>query len=440
MKRAKKQNSAKKIVTIICIMVLLLSIVGIFRVCAKEENFTITKIDVSEKSATVDVKELNFEKSEINSDVVYHKVGDYITYKITIKNNDSTSYKIIDVSDNNVNSFISYDYSDFKDKEIKANETTELYVTVKYLKELDDVTKREQEMDVDIKISLEDEKGKIVTEEVKINSNNPKTGDSITPYVSGIIISAAVLVFIAGKKNKKRNNRRKKFLGVLIAVAVLTPSVTRAAGNALTFNFKSTFVLNDKLVLTYTNVSGEEETFVVGYGKTIPVPDELEKTGYNFLGWYDENGEKVEGEIKNFKEDLKLTPKFELITYDISYELDGGEADTTSTYTIESGDITLPKPEKAGYTFVGWTGSNGKVPQKEVTIKKGSYGDKEYTANWETINYTLSYNLNGGLLETENPLTYTIESKDITINNPKKFGYTFTGWTGTELDDKTETL
>lgn len=40
-------------------------------------------MEVSEKSASVDVKKLGFEKTEINSDIIYHNVGDYIKYKIS---------------------------------------------------------------------------------------------------------------------------------------------------------------------------------------------------------------------------------------------------------------------------------------------------------------------------------------------------------------------
>ena len=54
--------------------------------------------------------------------------------------------------------------------------------------------------------------------------------------------------------------------------------------------------------------------------------------------------------------------------------------------------------------------------------------------------YTITYDLAGGTVATENPATYTIESSDITLNNPTKDGYTFAGWTGTGLDAATETV
>ncbi|MBQ8131115.1 MAG: InlB B-repeat-containing protein, partial [Bacilli bacterium] len=64
----------------------------------------------------------------------------------------------------------------------------------------------------------------------------------------------------------------------------------------------------------------------------------------------------------------------------------------------------------------------------EITIPKGSRGNRTYTAVWEPIDYNIDYDLDGGSLE--NPInTYNIESDDITLSTPTKDGYTFTGWT-----------
>ena len=44
--------------------------------------------------------------------------------------------------------------------------------------------------------------------------------------------------------------------------------------------------------------------------------------------------------------------------------------------------FTLNNPIRASYSFRGWTGSNGSVPNPVVTIPKGSTGAKSYNANW----------------------------------------------------------
>ena len=99
-----------------------------------------------------------------------------------------------------------------------------------------------------------------------------------------------------------------------------------------------------------------------------------------------------------------------------------------TTYTIDTDDFTLKAPTKTGYTFIGWTGSNGNTPQTTVTIVKGSTGDRNYVAHWEVTSYSITYNLiNGGI--ADNPTTYTVD-EPLTLTNPTKTGYTFTGWTG----------
>ena len=73
------------------------------------------------------------------------------------------------------------------------------------------------------------------------------------------------------------------------------------------------------------------------------------------------------------------------INYTITYNLDGGTANNKTSYNIETATFTLSNPTKNGYVFVGWTGSNGTTPQKNVSIAKGTTGNKSYTAIFEKI-------------------------------------------------------
>ena len=56
------------------------------------------------------------------------------------------------------------------------------------------------------------------------------------------------------------------------------------------------------------------------------------------------------------------------------------------------------------------------------------------------IAYNISYTLNNGTNSAANPFNYTIESGNITLVAPTRTGYTFIGWTGTALADKTMTV
>ena len=45
------------------------------------------------------------------------------------------------------------------------------------------------------------------------------------------------------------------------------------------------------------------------------------------------------------------------------------------------------------------------------------------------IQYNITYNLDGGIVESSNPKNYTIESPTFTLTNPSRAGYIFLGWT-----------
>lgn len=70
------------------------------------------------------------------------------------------------------------------------------------------------------------------------------------------------------------------------------------------------------------------------------------------------------------------------------------------------------------------------MPQASVSIYQGSIGNRTYTATWTPVNYTISYDLNGGAVTVSNPTSYNIETPTFTLNNPVRLGYVFVGWTG----------
>ena len=74
-----------------------------------------------------------------------------------------------------------------------------------------------------------------------------------------------------------------------------------------------------------------------------------------------------------------------LSSYPLDLDPNGGTlVDAPASYQVFDG-LTIPEPERPGFTFVGWTGSNGDTPQKNVYIRPGSYGSLYYQAQWEPI-------------------------------------------------------
>ena len=190
--------------------------------------------------------------------------------------------------------------------------------------------------------------------------------------------------------------------------------------------------------ITYTLNGGNvtnTETYTVEDTVVINAP---EKTGYTFDGW---TGTGLSEETKSITlakgtiGNKEYTANWTAKTYTVTFDANGGTASKTEDTATYDSNFTLATAERKGYEFVGWK-ADGK------TYTTGDWKtDKniELVAEWKVINYTISYNLDGGSITGTNPAAYTVEDS-ITLKNPTKTGYTFAGWTGTDLSGKTMTV
>ena len=112
-----------------------------------------------------------------------------------------------------------------------------------------------------------------------------------------------------------------------------------------------------------------------------------------------------------------------------------GTAPTSPASCTYGSTFTMPSAMSAtGYTFNKWSvnGNTFGAGQTNVTCNYtnlGVYsGTATITGTWNLIEYTITYNLNGGTNSSSNPSSYTIETATITLANPTKNGYTFAGW------------
>lgn len=159
------------------------------------------------------------------------------------------------------------------------------------------------------------------------------------------------------------------------------------------------------------------------------------RTGYIFLGWTGEGITEPQKTIEipqGSTGDRTYTANWQVIEYTIITLLEGGNAGTSEVYfyTVEQ-TVTLPTPTRTGYTFLGWTGEGITTPQPNVTIPKGSTGDKTYIENWILTGYTITMDLNGG--SGQEKVIYTITDEEFELPTPTRNGYEFVGWTGERI-------
>ena len=125
-----------------------------------------------------------------------------------------------------------------------------------------------------------------------------------------------------------------------------------------------------------------------------------------------------------------ITAQWTANTYTVTYDVNGGNAlsTTTKTVTYDSTYKTLPTPTRTGYTFKGWytAASGGTKITASSTVSTAS--DHTLYAQWTAKTFTITFNANGG--DTPNPTTKTVtyDSTYRDLATCTRTGYTFNGW------------
>ena len=156
---------------------------------------------------------------------------------------------------------------------------------------------------------------------------------------------------------------------------------------------------------------------------TLPTPT---RTGYTFVGWYDQYGWTRFDTTGTWRETSGYTlyAFWQANSYNVSLDVNGGwmweSNNLTATYDSW---LTLPIPSRDGYTFLGWFTSNG-VQLTDCTWNYTS--DYSVIANWQANEYTITFDGNGGSVDSSS-MTVTYD-KSYTFPTPTRTGYTFLGW------------
>ena len=114
---------------------------------------------------------------------------------------------------------------------------------------------------------------------------------------------------------------------------------------------------------------------------TLPTP---KRDYYTFDGWY--QGTTKMTSISGITADVTLTAKWTPVEYSIFYNLNGGAlpegTDNPTTFTVESGEITLPNPTRDGCVFGGWYGNEDFEGDAITTINSADATDFYLYAKW----------------------------------------------------------
>ncbi len=162
------------------------------------------------------------------------------------------------------------------------------------------------------------------------------------------------------------------------------------------------------------------------------------RVGYTFGGWYTDS--KFKTKVTTIKVgttgNKTLYAKWTPITFSIKFNANGGKGTTKALSNIaynKSVKLTKNAFTRKGYKFIGWNtkkDGTGDPYANQASIKNLTTKNKStltFYAQWQIINYKITYNLNGGVNNEENPATYDVNTA-FKFKTPTKVGYTFKGF------------
>lgn len=210
------------------------------------------------------------------------------------------------------------------------------------------------------------------------------------------------------------------------------------------FNAGGKFVTLGKLMTAKTDVAGMAGE--IDNGK-LALYSEIDTEKFNervlnSIGWYGENaltlvtntthkGYEADGKIDAYH--LNGTMSFQSVTFDAGTN-DKVENMPADGYYLVNDRITLSAPTREGYTFLGWSAAQDTpvITANPETDGETLYpadhewtviGDVTFTAVWEPVEYTITYNWRGvvkpaDVKNVNNPETFTADELPITLKAP----------------------
>lgn len=177
-----------------------------------------------------------------------------------------------------------------------------------------------------------------------------------------------------------------------------------------------------------------KDYYLPGTVLELPTEGNLNRQGYQFLGWKDKDTDKLVETIPANATGIKnVVAQWKANTYTVTFNANGGTVETktqTVTYGSTYGSTygELPTPTREGYEFAGWfTEQNGGTKVMADT-KVTTTEDHTLYAHWTQNIYTVTIKADkdGDVIETQQIPEGGMAKKP--AKEPVREGYTFVGW------------
>ncbi len=216
-------------------------------------------------------------------------------------------------------------------------------------------------------------------------------------------------------------NEGYDFIGWSDGVMAATRQETNVNNNInVTANFRKKQFYSVSFVFYDDNNS--QQSMRIEKDSQIKLPEPF-KTGYSFKGWQVGNDVKQAGDVFTVTANVTLYAKWQIDTYTITYNLNGGSLKEAKTqFTINDLPLTLqtPEGETEDLSFTKWA-TDDKGNNEIATIEKSKENLKDFTlyAFYEESSNFLQYRYDSDN-QGYNVIEYTGNAKKVTIPSTYK--------------------